>query len=57
MLMLYLLTACIYTQTGRTPLSLACYSGLSDVVQLLISKGASVNVADKVSYHIKNELK
>ena len=32
----------LYThRTGRTPLSWACESGLSDVAQLLINKGAS----------------
>ena len=41
----------LYTQTGRTPLSWACGSGLSDVVQLLINKGASFDVTDKVSYY------
>ena len=53
MLMMYLLTACIYTQTGRTPLSWACENGLSDVAQLLINKGANFDVTDKVSYHNK----
>ena len=51
--MMYLLTACIYTQTGHTPLSLACENGLSDVAQLLINKGANFDVTDKVSYHNK----
>ena len=41
----------LYTQTGRTPLSWACVHGLSDVVQLLINKGASFNVTDRVSYY------
>ena len=41
----------LYTQTGRTPLSLACARGLSDVAQLLINKGASFDVTDKVSYY------
>ena len=54
--MLYLLTACIYTQTGRTPLSWACYCGLSDVAKLLINKGANMDVTDEVSYHNKNKL-
>ena len=54
--MIYLLTACIYTQTGRTPLSLACMNGLSDVAQLLVNKGANMDVSDKVSYHNKNKL-
>jgi ankyrin repeat protein len=31
---------------GRTPLSLACYYGLADVVKLLISEGADVNARD-----------
>ena len=56
MLTIYLLTACIYTQTGHTPLSWACYSGLSDVAQLLINKGANIDVTDEVSYHNKNIL-
>ena len=56
MLMIYLLTACIYTQTGHTPLSLACFCCLSDVAQLLINKGANIDVTDEVSYHKKNIL-
>ena len=40
----------LYTQDGRTPLSWACKSGLSDVAQLLINKGASFDVTDIVSY-------
>ena len=51
--MIYLLTACIYTKTGRTTLSLACMNGLSDVAQLLIDKGANMDVTDEVSYHLK----
>ena len=39
----------LYTQDGRTPLLLACGSGLSDVAQLLINKGASFDVTDEVS--------
>ena len=49
--MIYLLTACIYTQTGRTPLILGCYGGHSDVAQLLIDKGANMDVTDEVSYN------
>ena len=45
------LTFFLYTQTGRTPLYRACGSGLSDVAQLLINKGASFNVTDRVSYY------
>ena len=56
MLMTYLLTICIYTQTGCTPLSWACKNGHSDVAQLLINKGANMNVTDKVSYRNKNKL-
>ena len=41
----------LYTQTGRTPLLLACESGLSDIAQILINKGASFDVTDKVSYN------
>ena len=41
---------CLSTQTGRTPLSWACENGLSDVAQLLINKGANVDIMDKVSY-------
>ena len=41
----------LYTQDGRTPLSRACESGLSDVAQLLINKGASFDVTDGVSYY------
>ena len=54
--MIYLLTDCIYTQTGHTPLSLACYFCLNDVAQLLINKGANIDVTDEVSYHNKNIL-
>ena len=39
----------LYAQDGRTPLLLACGSGLSDVAQLLINKGASFDVTDEVS--------
>ena len=39
------------TQLGRTPLSRACGSGLSDIAQLLINKGASFDVTDRVSYY------
>ena len=41
----------MYTQGGRTPLSLACIRGLSDVAQLLINKGASFDMTDEVSYY------
>ena len=41
----------LYTQLGCTPLSWACESGLSDVAQLLINKGASFDVTDIVSYY------
>ena len=41
----------LYTQAGRTSLLLACGSGLSDVAELLINKGASLNVTDGVSYY------
>ena len=41
----------LYTQDGFTPLSWACVRGHSDVVQLLINKGASFDVTDKVSYY------
>ena len=41
----------MYTQDGRTPLSLACENGLSDVAQLLINKGASFDVTDDVSLY------
>ena len=54
--MIYLLTAYTYTQTGRTPLFWACYRGHSDVAQLLIIKGANMDVTDEVSYHNKNKL-
>ena len=47
----------LYTQDGRTPLSWACDRGLSDVAQLLINKGASFDVTDRVSYYFyKNNL-
>ena len=41
----------LYTKGGHTPLSRACESGLSDVAQLLINKGASLDVTDGVSYY------
>ena len=41
----------MYLQNGRTPLSWACVHGLSDVAQLLINKGASLDVTDGVSYY------
>ena len=41
----------LYTQFGRTPLFWACESGISDVAQLLINKGASFDVTDIVSYY------
>ena len=41
----------LYKQDGRTPLSLACAHGLSDVAQLLINKGASFDATDGVSYY------
>ena len=44
------LTFCTH-RVGCTPLSLACVSGLSDVAQLLINKGASLDVTDEVSYY------
>ena len=55
MLMIYLPPACIYTQTGRTPLFWACKNGHSDVAQLLINTGPDMVVTDKVSYN-KNKL-
>ena len=42
----------LYTQSGCTPLSLACVRGLSDVAQLLINKGASFDMTDRVSYFL-----
>ena len=42
----------LYTQEGHTSLLLACRCGLSDVAQLLINKGASFDVTDKVSYYL-----
>ena len=54
--MIYLLTASIYTQTGRTPLSWACKNGHRDVAQLLINKGANIDVTDEVSYQNENKL-
>ena len=39
------------TQDRRTPLSWACVRGLSDIAQLLINKGASFDVTDRVSYN------
>ena len=45
---------CLYTQDRRTPLSWACERGLSDVAELLINKGASFDVTDRVSYFYIN---
>ena len=39
-----------YNQLGHCPLSLACARGHSDVAELLINKGASVDILDKVSF-------
>ena len=39
-----------YIQVRDTPLLFACGNGLSDIAQLLINKGASIDVTDKVSY-------
>ena len=49
MLFLILIITC-YMQEGYTPLMLACLNSLSDVARLLISKGASMDVTDEVSY-------
>ena len=46
---LLLILTC-YIQEGYTPLLLACLNGLSDVAQLLINKGASMDVKNEVSY-------
>ena len=46
---LLLILTC-YIQEGNNPLLLACLNGLSDVAQLLINKGASIDVTDEVSY-------
>ena len=54
--MIYFVTACIYTQTGYTPLSLACKNGHSNVAQLLINKGINYDVTDEVSHHNNNKL-
>ena len=47
--LLILIFTC-YIQEGYTPLLFACLNGLSDVAQLLINKGASVDVTDEVSF-------
>ena len=46
---LILILTC-YIQERDTPLLFACGNGLSDVAQLLINKGASMDVKNKVSY-------
>ena len=46
---LILILTC-YIQKGYTPLLLACDNGHSDVAQLLINKGASIDVTNEVSY-------
>ena len=50
-LFLIKLISCLffYIQSGRTPLLSACAKCLSDVAQLLINKGASIDVTDIVS--------
>ena len=48
-ILLILILTC-YIQERDTPLLFASRNGLSDVAQLLISKGASMDVTDKVSY-------
>lgn len=49
MLLIINIICLIILQYGRTPLCWAAANGLTDVAQLLISKGASINVIDKVS--------
>ena len=49
MQLLILILTC-YIQEGYTPLLVACLNGHSDVAQLLINQGASMDVTDKVSY-------
>ena len=39
----------LFIQRGQTPLLSACAGGLNDVAQLLINKGASIDVTDEVS--------
>ena len=39
-----------FIQDGRDPLSWACSNGLNDIVQMMLTKGATVNRKDKVSY-------
>ena len=46
--LLILILTC-YIQERNTPLLLACLNCLSDVAQLLINKGASIDVTNKVS--------
>ena len=50
MYLLILILTCYIQEEGNTPLLFACENGLSDVAQLLINKGASVDVTDEVSY-------
>ena len=47
---LILIPTCWYIQGRNTPLLFACLNGHSDVAQLLINKGAHVDVTDEVSY-------
>ena len=47
---------CLCTQTGRSPLSWACESDLSEVAQLLINKGANLDIMDKVSFHNEKKI-
>lgn len=42
------------TQSGRTSLSWACEKGLGDVAQILINKGATLDVTDPVSVDHKD---
>jgi len=47
-----LLCVCTYLQYGRTPLHWAVRNGHIEVVRHLISSGADVNKADKVSVRL-----
>ena len=40
---------CVHPQSGKTPLSLAAFTGRLPVVKLLIQKGANVRHSDNVS--------
>ena len=49
-------TSWLTLQYGRTPLLWACEKSLGDVAQILIKKGATVDVVDEVCFYVKQYL-